>query len=129
MDAKTTSVSVGLNVMKVQINRPWFDPTIFTSSAEYVRLDSSIFAKGVDLSVVNSPTASPADKTNTLRAADAGCLLPAYSVAFLVAKDISISMDNKDKKAGSAHEFMQKASAVGASALSNRSGSFRMLMT
>lgn len=109
-----TDISVGMNVMKVTINRPWFDPSIFSSSGNYVRLSGSAFSPGFDPDIVHDSQVSTTERNAKCRSASA-YPLPAYPVAFLVAKDVTISLTNQGTSDHSAHNFLKDSSTTGVS--------------
>ena len=115
MTTQNTDIELGMNVMKVDINRPWMNADIFQSSSEFVRLGKR-FSTGPEWTKNLSTSADGIDATaTTLEAAESGGLLPAFPVSFLIAKDVTIALSLKDTSAGSAHDFTEQASAIGVS--------------
>lgn len=109
------NIAVGFNVMKVEINRPWFDPSIFITSGDYVRLSGSPFSKGFDPLTVHDAKSDLNVRNKTCREFSQNFILPAYPIAFLAAKDITISVTSASATDKSAHDFVQKSSTTGVS--------------
>jgi hypothetical protein len=92
--AMNTSIDIGFRAMKVDIGRPWFDPSIFQRSSEYYHL--------VDSKTKISPPPGPlhkaldnfnGDRNNASIIASANrCLLPSWPTAFIILKDVHIIM-------------------------------------
>ncbi|KAG8914947.1 hypothetical protein FRC00_009358 [Tulasnella sp. 408] len=93
-DATNTSISLAMNVMKVQISRPWLDASIFHQSDAYVRISGDKFSNGFDTMHVSSQNPNPLTGTALLNKFSEAeeTVLPAYPVAFIVAKDVTIKL-------------------------------------
>ncbi|KAG9041050.1 hypothetical protein FS837_012795 [Tulasnella sp. UAMH 9824] len=99
-DASNTSISLAMNVMKVQISRPWLDASIFHQSDAYVRISGDKFSNGFDSKHVSSQNEDPLTGAALLKKFSEAeqTILPAYPVAFIVAKDVTIKLTTDKEK-------------------------------
>ncbi|KIO32805.1 hypothetical protein M407DRAFT_4299 [Tulasnella calospora MUT 4182] len=114
-----TSVDLAMNVMKVQISRPWLDASIFNQSNAYVRISDKKFSTGFDTKLVSSQNEKPptgGELQNKFAEAE-DSLLPAYPVAFIVAKDVTIKLTSSTEAAASLNTIMKESMSGGGSCL------------
>lgn len=101
--------------MKVQINRPWFDASIFKNTSSYLRLDQAAISKGPGFLNVLRDTESSQDAKESALNEAGSAMLPAFPVAFLVAKDVSISLSSNATLTGSTSKYLENSSSIGVS--------------
>ncbi|KAJ6564818.1 hypothetical protein B0H19DRAFT_1068323 [Mycena capillaripes] len=87
-------VDIAFNVMKVTMTRPWFNASVLQNTKGFYRITGgkkiSADTKWAELS---KETAAD-EKKKAFNNAQNNSVLPAYPVAFLVAKDVTISITN-----------------------------------
>ena len=113
MTQEKTSIAIGFNVMKVTINRSWMNSSVFAQTKDYFRMGSTPISYGPDfLKILNDPAATQAAKDSALAKAETA-LMPAYPVAFIIAKDVTMTLTNNFASAGDASDYIEKTSSSG----------------
>lgn len=105
-----------MNIMKVQINRPWMDASIFDQSKAFVRISGTKFSNGFDTTLLSSEGDQKPDGDTLVKAFQAAgnnATLPAYPVTFIIAKDVTIRLTVQESSAKSLKEFMNKSMSTG----------------
>ncbi len=101
---KDTEIKIGLKAAKVDVRRGWFDPGVFKLSNNASRLSKTLVSSGS----LPSTAGIWSDTTKHNNA-----ILPCFPVAFVVAKDVTISFKATESSLDGLHSVMDSASAVG----------------
>lgn len=83
----STEIEIGMRIMKVEMERPWMDGSLFDQTAEFYHgnLTKISSAEPTDVKAATSA----ADGAAMLETANS-CLLPSWPTAFVVVKDVHI---------------------------------------
>ncbi len=100
--SKDMAIEIGMKVMKVEIEREWFDPGVFGLTRDLDRIGDARVSHGP----VNFADDAAAKQANT-------SILPCFPVAFVVAKDITIRFQCDEAKAHSIKTVADRHAAVG----------------
>lgn len=102
-------IQIGMNLAKVQIEREWFDPGIFLLTSNMYNFSSNKISADNDTSF-----ASDNVEEVKKRFADMNeCIFPAYPVAFVIAKDVSIRFTSKTSLSSSFAETIEDHASKG----------------
>jgi len=109
----SAEIKLGLRCAKVQFDRGgWFDPSILAASGNFSRLNKSYGGCGLDKDkVVNQMS------TKQINDECLGKLLPSYTTAMLLAKDITIKFTYADDSTASSQAASQSSSSSGGGCL------------
>ncbi|RUP50760.1 hypothetical protein BC936DRAFT_137781 [Jimgerdemannia flammicorona] len=109
--AKNTSINIGFKAMKVVMDRPWFEPTLFQLTSGMSRVSPG------PLISTGPPTRPDPFNGGTwnknLSDTQKASLLPAYTIAFIVAKDITIHIQCEESVANEMHNVLSKSNTIG----------------
>ncbi|GGY23322.1 hypothetical protein [Paludibacterium paludis] len=120
--ALSKSFKIGFRVAKVAIDRGgWFNPTIFEMSSGFQRIARGMLASpGKDdppltkTSIMDKVNKDPGGLASLLSSRDKiPYMLPAYPVAFVVAKDITIRVEDSSSVSELQKTMAESSSAVG----------------
>ncbi|MFB9315372.1 hypothetical protein [Nocardioides plantarum] len=100
-----STIAIGFNATKVNVNRGWFDPGVFKLSSDMSRLTTA----PVSVGAVEFDGASA---KQTLEAANAA-LLPCFPVAFLVVKDVTLRFSVHESQLDAVQSVVDSRSASG----------------
>ncbi len=94
----SSEIQVTFKAAKIDIRRDWFNPGIFKKSGDMSRLSNKKIAKKreSDIFQTNNDT-----------------ILPAFPVAFVVAKDISLSFKASENSLDAVHSMIDSVATVG----------------
>jgi hypothetical protein len=108
-----TEIKIGLKAAKVDIQRGWFEPGIFKLAADMDRLSTEPVSYGA-LPVTLDGGGNPMTdwSSNTLVKFNKA-LLPAYPVAFVVVKDVTISFQASASQTDALHTVLDSRAAAG----------------
>ncbi len=95
----STEIQIAFKAAKIDIRRDWFNPGLFKISDDMSRLSST--------KVADKPNKDNIFHTNN------ETILPAFPVAFVVAKDISISFKASTSSLEAVHSVLDRKSAIG----------------
>ncbi|VXC06217.1 hypothetical protein [Curtobacterium sp. 8I-2] len=98
----SVSVDIGMKVTKVEIERGWFDPGVFKLSGDMSRISSLPISFGT-VDATDEAVAGTANKA----------ILPAFPVAFVVAKDVTIRFQAHSEALADIQTVLDSKSAVG----------------
>lgn len=91
LKSSSASVAIGMAVTKVSMTRNWFNPGVFALTADMFKTSETKISEGVN-----------AIQTNQLGNGSGGTqvgskdwIFPAYPVAFVIAKDVTIRVDKE----------------------------------
>lgn len=96
---KDTEIKIGLKAAKVDILRDWFDPGVFKLSADMNRLSTEPISYGTNWTQIT-------DNINK-------AILPAFPVAFVVVKDVTITFQASESQLDAMHKVLDNQSAAG----------------
>ncbi|HEX8211698.1 MAG TPA: hypothetical protein VF584_16105 [Longimicrobium sp.] len=96
-----TMIEIGMQVMRVDVDRGWFDPGVFALTGDLESLNSTPIA------------GAPVTTWGTTPVAPAPAILPCYPVSFLVAKDITLKFQANKSQLNAARQVADSQSAVG----------------
>ncbi|KAG9041049.1 hypothetical protein FS837_012794 [Tulasnella sp. UAMH 9824] len=113
--SKISSIDLAMNVMKVQISRPWLDASIFKKSSGYNRISGKSFSTKFDTTLLS--TLGPKDLGEKFARVEDDSLLPAYPIAFLVAKDVTIKFHSDSQTVNSLNSVMKDSMNAGGACL------------
>ncbi|MCL2082747.1 MAG: hypothetical protein FWH04_05895 [Oscillospiraceae bacterium] len=127
-NSKSASVEIGFRIKKVAINRGgWFNPNIFKLSNNFFRLADIRFSKGiVKEDVLDAKT--PGAKNALVRyPSDGGgrelsYALPAFPTGFVIAKDITIRIQQDASFSEIDNKYMQESQVSSTGIFGFRSG-------
>ncbi|KAF8208051.1 hypothetical protein K438DRAFT_1961562 [Mycena galopus ATCC 62051] len=107
-------VEIAFNVMKVTMNRPWFNGSVLQNTKGFYRITGGKKISENTKGWTELPkTASLEEKKKAFDNAQDNSVLPAYPIAFLVAKDVTISITNKSAESGANGEDISKSISEG----------------
>lgn len=93
-----TTISIGMNIAKVTIEREWFNPGLFLLTKSMYSLSEVKISDGEDSLAIPGAAAKN--------------ILPCYPTAFVVARDVTIKITNTNSTAHShAHSFSSETSS------------------
>jgi hypothetical protein len=108
-----TEIQVGLKAAKVDIQRGWFEPGIFKLAADMDRLSTEPVSYGA-LPVTLDGGGNPmVDWSSNTLVKFNKALLPAYPVAFVVVKDVTISFKASASQTNALHSVLDSRAAAG----------------
>ncbi|MFI3214255.1 MAG: hypothetical protein R3Y24_13080 [Eubacteriales bacterium] len=103
-----TSIQIGMNVAKVEIEREWFNPGIFELTKDMYNVTTEKIAPNPATAYVNINEERLSEMTT------GSYILPNYTVAMLIARDISVKLvSNSDISSEFADTMEQHASSGG----------------
>ncbi|KAK4221114.1 hypothetical protein QBC38DRAFT_492703 [Podospora fimiseda] len=104
--SSNTNIQIGFRAMKVVIDRPWFNAQLLGQTGEFFNFNST---------KISSKKPSEVHKTladgEPFDASD--CMLPSWTTAFVVVKDVHIILSKTDSWSDSEISDMQKSSSEG----------------
>jgi hypothetical protein len=84
---ENSKINLGMLCKKIQIRRNWMLPSVFVNTEDYFRSGKTPVTKKTEV------LSSEIEKNEELQAELMRTILPAYSVGFLLAKNVSIKMN------------------------------------
>jgi len=94
-----TEIKIGLKAAKVEIDRGWFNPGVFKLSKDMDRLSTNPIAY--------KPSSDSITKTSNEG------ILPCFPVAFVVAKDVTLTFDAGESSLDSMHSIIDSKKSSG----------------
>lgn len=103
------NIQIGMNVAKVQIERSWFDPGVFQLTKDMFSFAGVQIAPSAETPFIGSDDAAVKERFKKMNET----ILPAFPVAFVVAKDVSIKFSSESGVSASFAESVEKQAAKG----------------
>lgn len=88
LKSSSASVAIGMAVTKVSMTRNWFNPGVFALTADMFKTSETKISEGTSVIQTNLPD-SESEVVQNLK----DWIFPAYPVAFVIAKDVTIRVD------------------------------------
>lgn len=85
-ESSKMEIQIGMNIAKVQIERSWFNPGVFQLTNNMYNFSSNKISASNDISFADSNAEEVQKRFDEMN----DCIFPAYPVAFVIAKDVSI---------------------------------------
>ena len=101
-----THIQIGFRAMKVIIDRPWFKAQLLSETKEFFHFNTSKISAG-------DPQKTHASLASGDAVDSSQCILPSWTTAFVVVKDVHIILTSKKEFDESEIHDMQSASASG----------------
>jgi len=108
-EASHMNIQIGMNIAKVSIERPWFNPGIFHLTGEMFNFSDQRIAPESEVSL----SEGEADKIRERFSAMNKSILPAFPVAFVIAKDVSIKFTSDTAISSSFAESVEDKASKG----------------
>lgn len=103
------SIQIEMNVAKVQIERSWFDPGVFQLTKDMSSFAGVQIAPSAEIPFIGSDDAAVKECFKKMNET----ILPAFPVAYVVAKDISIKFSSESGVSASFVEYVEKQASKG----------------
>lgn len=115
------SIRIGMNVAKVTIERNWFNPGVFQLTRDMYSFSEQKISPAATASYVSGDTEGIQNRFSAMNES----VLPAFPVAFIIAKDVSIKFTSAKSISASFAESVEKHASKGGGFLcfSNNSAS------
>lgn len=115
------SIRIGMNVAKVTIERNWFNPGVFQLTRDMYSFSEQKISPAATASYVSGDTEGIQKRFSAMNES----VLPAFPVAFIIAKDVSIKFTSAKSISASFAESVEKHASKGGGFLcfSNNSAS------
>lgn len=102
-------IQIGMNIAKVQIERSWFNPGVFQLTDEMFNFSDSRIAPNNDVSFAEGDDIAVKERFRQMNQS----IFPAYPVAFVVAKDVSIRFSSASGMSSSFAEAVEDHASKG----------------
>ena len=103
------NIQIGMNVAKVQIERSWFDPGVFQLTKDMFSFAGVQIAPSAETPFIGSDDEAVKERFKKMNET----ILPAFPVAFIIAKDVSIKFSSESGVSASFAESVEKQAAKG----------------
>lgn len=103
------NIQIGMNVAKVQIERSWFDPGVFQLTEGMFSFASVPIAPSAEIPFAGSDDEAVKERFKEMNKT----VLPAFPVAFVIAKDVSIKFTSESGVSSSFAETVEKQASKG----------------
>lgn len=103
------NIQIGMNVAKVQIERSWFDPGVFQLTGDMFNFSEQRVAPAASVPFGDSNLEEVQKRFNEMNSS----ILPAFPVAFVIAKDVSIKFTSATSVSASFAETVEKHASKG----------------
>ena len=116
------NIQIGMNIAKVQIERGWFNPGVFQLTSDMFTFSNTRISPKSDIKFVNKKDDLIQKRFDEMNKS----ILPAYPVAFVIAKDVSIRFESDSGISASFAEAVEDHASKGGGFLcfsSNKSSS------
>ena len=106
VSTSNTDIQIGFRAMKVTIHRPWFNAQLLGQSNEFMQYNANKISAGNPQDIYKTfSSGGIVDSSN--------CLLPSWTTAFIVVKDVHIVMTSQSTFTSSQIDDMKRASSSG----------------
>lgn len=103
------NIQIGMNVAKVQIERSWFDPGVFQLTKDMFSFAGVQIAPSAETPFIGFDDAAVKERFKKMNET----ILPAFPVAIVIAKDVSIKFSSESGVSASFAESVEKQAAKG----------------
>lgn len=103
------NIQIGMNVAKVQIERSWFDPGVFQLTKDMFSFAGMQIAPLAEIPFTGSDDEAIKERFKKMNET----ILPAFPVAFIIAKDVSIKFSCESGVSASFAESVEKQASKG----------------
>lgn len=103
------SIQIGMNVAKVQIERSWFDPGVFQLTKDMFSFAGVPIAPSTETPFIGSDDDAVKERFKKMNET----ILPAFPVALVIAKDVSIKFTSESGVSASFAEAVEKQASKG----------------
>lgn len=110
-------MEIGFRIAKVSFDRGgWFNPAIFKMSKSFSHLADMKVANGLTVDKVQAAKGSQTELLKLQQYQNSSgsmekCILPAFPVAFVIAKDVTIKVKSESSSSNSMKSFVESSSA------------------
>lgn len=108
-EASHMSIQIGMNIAKVSIERPWFNPGIFQLTGDMFSFAEQRIAPESDVSLSKGEVNEIRERFSEMNKS----ILPAFPVAFVIAKDVSIKFTSDTAISSSFAESVEDKASKG----------------
>lgn len=102
-------IQIGMNVAKVEIEREWFNPGVFQLTDQMFIFSNNHIAPVSDVDFINGAEDEIKERFNAMN----DSILPAYPVAFIIVKDVSIRFSSASGISASFAETVEDHASKG----------------
>ena len=108
-EASHMNIQIGMNIAKVSIERPWFNPGIFQLTGDMFSFSEQRIAPESDVSLSQGEVDKIRERFSDMNKS----ILPAFPVAFVIAKDVSIKFTSDTAISSSFAESVEDKASKG----------------
>ena len=108
-EASHMNIQIGMNIAKVSIERPWFNPGIFQLTGDMFSFSEQRIAPESDVSLSQGEVDKIRERFSDMNKS----ILPAFPVAFVIAKDVSIKFTSNTAISSSFAESVEDKASKG----------------
>ena len=102
-------IQIGMNIAKVQIEREWFDPGVFLLTDSMYNFSGNKIAPDTSADFARDSAQEIQKRFDEMN----DCIFPAYPVAFVIAKDVSIRFTSQSTMSASFAESVEDHASRG----------------